>query len=30
MRERPEIVAEVPCDGEAVDIDTWEDLLRWS
>jgi CTP:molybdopterin cytidylyltransferase MocA len=30
MRERPELVREVPCSGQAWDVDTVEDLERWS
>jgi molybdenum cofactor cytidylyltransferase len=30
IRRRPELVQAVPCDGRSDDIDTLEDLDRWS
>jgi molybdenum cofactor cytidylyltransferase len=30
MRARPDLVEEIPCSGEPVDIDSMEDMARWS
>ena len=30
IQQRPDLVMEVSCDGDAIDIDTQEELSRWS
>ena len=30
MRDQPELIREVPCEGTAADVDTVEDLAKWS
>jgi CTP:molybdopterin cytidylyltransferase MocA len=30
LRDHPHLVTRVPCPGDPVDIDTRDDLIRWS